>query len=85
MPTQAGHTVSRLLKDLESISLDPTYTAKTFAAVDDYCRKQRQDSGPVLYWHTCSSADLSAQADSVNYRNLPKALQMFIKEVVNVS
>ena len=83
--TQTGHAVSRLLKKMEDIALDPTYTAKTFAAVYDYCRKQSRDSGPVLYWHTCNSVDLSAQADSVNYWNLPKALQVFIKEVSNVS
>jgi D-cysteine desulfhydrase len=85
VPTQAGSTVARLVKKEEGITLDSTYTAKTFAAVYDYCRKQGRDSGPVLYWHTCNSVDLSAQADSVNYRNLPNALQVFIKEVSNVS
>jgi len=85
VPTQAGRTVCRLVKKKEGITLDPTYTAKTFAAVVDYCRKQGRDSGPVLYWHTYNSVDLSAQAESVNYRNLPKALQVFIKEVSDVS
>ena len=85
VPTQAGRAVCRLVKKKEGITLDPTYTAKTFAAVFDYCRKPGRDSGPVLYWHTYNSVDLSAQAESVNYRNLPKALQVFIKEVSDVS
>jgi 1-aminocyclopropane-1-carboxylate deaminase/D-cysteine desulfhydrase-like pyridoxal-dependent ACC family enzyme len=85
VPTQAGSAVDRLVKKMEGIALDPTYTAKTFAAVFDHCRKHGRDSGPVLYWHTYNSVDLSAQADSVNYRNLPKALQVFIEEVSDVS
>jgi D-cysteine desulfhydrase len=83
--TQAGSTVCRLVKKEEGITLDPTYTAKTFVAVNDYCQKQGRDSGPILYWHTYNSVDLSGQVDSVDYRNLPKALQVFIKEVSNVS
>ncbi len=85
VPTQAGSTVGRLVKKKEGIALDPTYTAKTFAAVFDYCRNRGRDSGPVLYWHTYNSVDLSTQAESVNYRNLPKTLQVFIKEVSDVS
>ena len=85
VPTQAGSTICRLVKKEEGITLDPTYTAKTFVAVNDYCRKQGRDSGPVLYWHTYNSVDLSGQVRSVDYRNLPKALQVFIEEVSNVS
>ena len=85
VPTPAGNTVHRLIKKEEGITLDPTYTAKTFAAVFDYCRKPGRDPGPVLYWHTYNSVDLSGQADSVDYRNLPKALQVFIEEVSHVS
>ena len=77
VPTQAGNELCRLLKKEEGITLDPTYTAKTFAAVYDYCRHRSQNSGPVLYWHTYNSVDLSGQTDSVNYRKLPKALQVF--------
>ena len=80
VPTEAGHKVSRLLKKMEGIALDSTYTAKTFAAVYDYCREKGRNSDPVLYWHTYNSVDLSAQANGVDYRNLPKALQMFIKQ-----
>ena len=81
VPTEVGHKVSRLLKKMEGIALDSTYTAKTFAAVYDYCREKGRNSDPVLYWHTYNSVDLSAQASGVDYRNLPKALQMFINEV----
>jgi 1-aminocyclopropane-1-carboxylate deaminase/D-cysteine desulfhydrase-like pyridoxal-dependent ACC family enzyme len=80
MPTGAGSCAYHLMKDKEGILLDPTYTAKTFAAVLDYCRRQRHDRDPVLYWHTYNSVDLSAQANQVDYRSLPEPLQGFIKQ-----
>ena len=40
----------------DGLELDPTYTAKSYAA---FIRDSRQDSGPRIYWHTLSSADLS--------------------------
>ena len=79
VPTEAANNISRLVKDKESIALDTTYTSKTFAAVYDYCQNHGKDAGPVLYWHTCNSVDLTVQANSVNYRLLPKSLQGFIK------
>lgn len=78
VPTQAASKVSRLLKDREGIALDTTYTSKAFAAVYDYCQKHGKDAGPVLYWHTCNSIDLTDQANSVDCRNLPITLQQFI-------
>jgi D-cysteine desulfhydrase len=47
-PSRAGRTAYHLLHEKEGIVLDPTYTAKTFAAVLDYCRSHPTDRGPVL-------------------------------------
>jgi 1-aminocyclopropane-1-carboxylate deaminase/D-cysteine desulfhydrase-like pyridoxal-dependent ACC family enzyme len=80
MPTGAGSNAYHLMREKEGILLDPTYTAKTFAAVLDYCRSQRHDRSPVLYWHTYNSVDLSAQAKEIDYRNLPRPLQAFIEQ-----
>ena len=79
-PTRAGSRASRLMLDKEGIFLDPTYTAKTVAAVLDYCRNYQTDRGPVLYWHTYNSVDLSAEAKKVDYRILPECLQAFTKQ-----
>ena len=68
------------MRENEGILLDPTYTAKTFAAVLDFCRSQRRDRHPVLYWHTYNSVDLSGQAREVDYRRLPQGLQSFIEQ-----
>jgi 1-aminocyclopropane-1-carboxylate deaminase/D-cysteine desulfhydrase-like pyridoxal-dependent ACC family enzyme len=64
-PTAAGAHGSTLMKEKENIALDPCYTAKTFAAVLDYCR-QSHATAPVLYWHTHNAVDLRSRAQSVS-------------------
>jgi D-cysteine desulfhydrase len=80
MPSAEGIEARRLMKEKQGIELEPTYTAKTFAAVLEYCRGRRRSSGPVLYWHTYNSVDLSAQSEDVDYRTLPRSLQRFIEQ-----
>ena len=77
-PTRAGSRADLLMQEKEGIRLDPTYTAKTFAAVLDYCRMHQADRGPVLYWHTYNSVDLSGRVARADRRNLPDCLQTFI-------
>jgi len=67
-----------LMKDREGIALDPTYTAKTFAAVCDFIRRGKHDNETVLYWHTYNSADLSARAAEADPRMLPASLANLI-------
>jgi len=55
--TAAGDRATDLAKR-EGLVLDPTYTAKTFAAALDLVEKARFER--VLYWHTLSSASLEA-------------------------
>lgn len=81
VPTKAAGKASRLLADRHGIGLDSTYTSKTFAAVHDYCQHQGPAAGPVLYWHTHNSIDLTQQANSVDYRKLPRPLQRLIKNL----
>ena len=64
-----------LMNDREGIALDPTYTAKTFAALYDFIKTPGHDKEPVLFWHTYSSADMTKQAQSVDYRGLPPDLR----------
>ena len=78
-PTEAGNRVRRLMQETEGIALDSTYTAKTVAAVMDYCREQRDRTGPVLYWHTYNSVDLSEQTRDAEVRDLPRPLQGFFE------
>lgn len=73
-PTAACRDAMARMKEIEGICLDPTYTAKTFAAVLDYIRQPASACKHILYWHTYNSADHSALAASVDYHALPQAL-----------
>jgi 1-aminocyclopropane-1-carboxylate deaminase/D-cysteine desulfhydrase-like pyridoxal-dependent ACC family enzyme len=54
-PTEAGMRAQKLAATL-GLSLDPTYTAKAFAAVLDEIASGRYRT--ILYWHTLSSAPM---------------------------
>jgi len=79
VPTPEGSHADQMVREKEDIILEPTYTAKTVAAVMDYCRDHGSEDGPVLYWHTYNGVDLSARAQEVNHRDLPASLQEFAK------
>ena len=51
-PTHAGELATQVCLT-EGIALDPTYTAKAFAAAID---EARTAPAPVLFWHTLSAA-----------------------------
>lgn len=55
-PTERGRR-AQLQAAARGLKLDLTYTAKTYAHAHDLAEK---NLGPVLYWHTLSSASLAA-------------------------
>ena len=80
LPTAEGNRAQRLFRDQEGIILDSTYTAKTCAALLDFMKDPWQTKEPVLYWHTYNSRDMSAEAASVQYRDLPRDFHRFFSE-----
>ncbi len=58
------------------IKLEPTYTAKTAAAMHRSATSGRN----TLYWHTLSGADLSERISRADLGNLPDAYLDFFKE-----
>jgi 1-aminocyclopropane-1-carboxylate deaminase/D-cysteine desulfhydrase-like pyridoxal-dependent ACC family enzyme len=66
-----------LMKEREGIALDPTYTAKTFAALYDFIKTPGHEKEPILFWHTYNSVDMTQQLQSVDYHELPPTLQRF--------
>jgi D-cysteine desulfhydrase len=71
------------MAEAEGVTLDPTYTAKTFAGLLDYA-KTESDGKPILFWNTFNSVDLSSVANSVDFRSLPNAFHRFFEgEVAN--
>ena len=65
-----------LMAETEGLKLDLTYTAKTLAALRDYVQQGRC-KGPVLFWNTFNSVDLSPKAQSVNPNDLPPDFHRF--------
>jgi D-cysteine desulfhydrase len=58
-PTAAGDEAMAAARAV-GISLDPTYTAKTFAAALARTRATERGGETILYWHTLSSAPMDA-------------------------
>lgn len=53
------------------VKLETTYTGKAFAAALHFARSCRA-KGPILFWNTFNSADMSALAKTVDRRDLPR-------------
>lgn len=65
VPSAKGAEATRLFAE-EGIELDPTYTAKTAAAIQSVAKRFTVSS--VLYWHTLSSAALPTVEQSQGLR-----------------
>lgn len=59
------------------LALDATYTAKAMAGALAFLR-QGQARGPVLFWHTLSSRDLTPWASRATLAELPRAYQRLL-------
>jgi D-cysteine desulfhydrase len=77
LPTPAGEEAMHRAA-AAGIVLEPTYTAKTFAAVLAHVRNE-PEGPPVLYWNTFSSVDLSATAETVDWHDLPRRFHRFFQ------
>mgnify|MGYP005851361681 CR=1 FL=1 len=79
---EAKYCIKELKKD--GITLDPTYTAKTFSCLmhqilnaPKFTENTTSEKKRFLFWHTLNSKDLSDLAKRVNYHNLPKSFHKF--------
>jgi D-cysteine desulfhydrase len=62
----------------DGITLDFTYTGKTFSGLIGYCRDHPHACEEVLlYWHTLNSVDLSPLYCEMEMADMPPALQCF--------
>ncbi|MHA1611834.1 MAG: 1-aminocyclopropane-1-carboxylate deaminase/D-cysteine desulfhydrase [Promethearchaeota archaeon] len=63
--------------------LEPVYTAKAFAALIAYCKKNPEaKTENILYWHSRSSVDLSQIHSQVDYHDLPLSFHKFFDGTV---
>ena len=80
--TEQGMEALRLMDRHEGITLEGTYTGKTFAAfLNDTARPELKDK-TILFWNTFNSRDLSTFTANVDYRDLPRPFHSYFTEDV---
>ncbi len=60
------------------LKLETTYTGKTFAGMTDFLGR-KSGCGPILYWNTFNSVDLSAEASNVSVADIAPPLRRFFE------
>jgi 1-aminocyclopropane-1-carboxylate deaminase/D-cysteine desulfhydrase-like pyridoxal-dependent ACC family enzyme len=66
------------------IKLETTYTAKAFAAMIDSVKTISPQAGPIIFWNSFNSVDYTAQAETVDYRELPRTFHRFFSGSVEM-
>jgi D-cysteine desulfhydrase len=61
--TDEAARTKKHLKEIEDITLDTTYTAKTMAAMVAYLKQHDLKDKKVLFWHTYNTRDLTPFID----------------------
>jgi len=77
--TQEAAEARRLAANIEGVALDGTYTAKALACVLADARAKRRPEGPVLFWNTCNSSDLTDLAAESQATDLPRRLRRYFE------
>jgi len=80
--TREGMDAVALARDCDSISLEGTYTGKTFAAALDFMKRNRLEKRTALFWNTYNSTDLSDTTSGIDYHELPEGLHRYFEEPV---
>ncbi len=77
-PTDEGRRARDLMRSLEAIQLDTTYTGKCLAAMLDATGSRTYRHGPILFWNTYSSVNLANQFPTLpDFHELPRAFHRF--------
>ncbi len=67
-------------KDLEGLTLDPSYTSKTLYGGLDYLRAKGEQGKVVLFMDTFSSVDLTPNIAGADYHELPKPFHRYFEK-----
>jgi D-cysteine desulfhydrase len=80
--TEEGCAAVRRMKETEGLSLEGTYTGKTFAAVLGDAAKGALKDQRVLFWNTYNGRDFSADIAGLDYHALPPGFHRYFEEPV---
>ncbi|TFG24995.1 MAG: pyridoxal-phosphate dependent enzyme [Promethearchaeota archaeon] len=77
LPTQEAIEAVKLIKETEDITLETTYTGKTFAALLGFVqtnKKKKIKDKTILFWNTYNSRDFSDILTKLDYHDLPQEI-----------
>ena len=80
--TIEGMEAVALIKDLEGINLEGTYTGKTLVALIDDAKNGNLQNSTVLFWNTLNSRDFSDAISNLDYHDLPSCFHHYFEEEV---
>jgi len=79
MPTAAGLAAEQLMHAHTGLRLNPTYSAKAFAALVADAHAGLLEGRTVLYWNTYNTRDLSSLIQGQDYHHLPEAFHRYFE------
>lgn len=80
--TPAGMRAVALAREHASLTLEGTYTGKTFAALLADLQDSSLRDAPVLFWNTVNSRPFPADLDEEDYHELPGELHRYFEDPV---
>jgi len=80
--TKEGMDAVSLMKSLEGINLEGTYTGKTLAATIDDAKSGKLGSSTVLFWNTLNSRDFTDDISNLDYHDLPRCFHRYFEKAM---
>ena len=80
--TKEGMEAVSLMRELEGIGLEGTYTGKTLAALISAARRGDFDNKTTLFWNTFNSRDFSEEISTADYHDLPECFHSYFEKDV---
>lgn len=74
----------KILKDVENMKLEGTYSAKPIAAIMDDAKNDTIKDQTILFWNTYCGIDYSHLCNFYDYKNFPEEFQKYFKEDVQL-
>ncbi len=78
--TEPGVHAARLMRELEGVPADGTYTGKTLAALVADAEAKGICRSRVLFWNTYNGRDLAPLVTGVDYREIPPRFHRYFEQ-----
>ncbi|MCD6479680.1 pyridoxal-phosphate dependent enzyme [Candidatus Bathyarchaeota archaeon] len=78
--TEEGVRTVELMRELEDIQLEHTYTGKALGGGVDWLKRHGLSDKVTLFWNTYNSVDLTHLIEGADYHELPRPLHRYFEE-----